>query len=750
MKIDFKRLDESRIGIVEGVPDGKSFKLIGLNGIGKTLTAKLLATISGTPVWEGQERVKSLSKYLKRFQVEITINETNFLIDTDVSKWVFDKLNATIATETLGSVYKDGYDSDFEELWKYFKCFIINGNESIDEQIHLLISILSYRISAYFENKQKLWKDFSDYSNKLHDYLNCNNKLDELIGEINLFEKEKEKKSKFKYDTLKFLDRLLDDLRLIDDFRDFNLKDPIRLPPFNNMITFFDKSIVEIETELSTIRGKISQFNNLLSGSQEKEIDRIENEITKVNNEINTLKSESPLDFSKYSTQDDINSRLSELGNKKLRLIESEKKMGEGRLRERLLSGFTTSSVILRDDYNLSSNPIILFEKGTRDEVSIEELIDWSEYSIEKTKTELKTSASISSIKAMIKQIENEEKKLNEHSSILRKFEFKKKKLDTLINQLGSIARNNDKIKALPRLKNRERKLNSKLTDYQIIKKQLDDVSPEIISTWDSFAKRSGFSITELRKSVSEDLNNQIQLQGYEKRIHKLKQICLEHLENKPLSIKLPKNLEKLIQEADFEKLKQLHDVLDQFMYPQRMEKIGEEAYNVINNLTNQETKLSSDWNDLINHSNSMIGEKLKNLLNRDEFKRFVFDGADILNIDAKEGKIIIRDDERETTRFISDYSSGEKAFAYSLSTILNIQSRSKKPNLNVLLFLDEFGSLLSIDRMDFLMDYLNSSQEKENWPNKYVLVFPFKGEKDYEEEIDEHGYAYVPIGEIP
>jgi hypothetical protein len=187
MKIDIIIPDEDkkRIGVVDHVPEGKGWKLVGLNGVGKTLSAKLLCTIAGFPVWESKNQIQSLREYLPIYNVKITLNNPHkleFLVHCDLSKWEYDIGENIIVSNSIGSVKKNGKKSDINELRTHFFCCLVKGNEDISKQIEFVTNSYVDRVENYFSRESENINIFYNYTSSLRNLLSEEDELEIIVS----------------------------------------------------------------------------------------------------------------------------------------------------------------------------------------------------------------------------------------------------------------------------------------------------------------------------------------------------------------------------------------------------------------------------------------------------------------------------------------------------------------------------------------------------------------------------------------
>lgn len=142
---------------------------------------------------------------------------------------------------------------------------------------------------------------------------------------------------------------------------------------------------------------------------------------------------------------------------------------------------------------------------------------------------------------------------------------------------------------------------------------------------------------------------------------------------------------------------------------------------------------------EFIIKTNKFVGNKLTNLLNMDAFRKHVFNGNVVTYVDPNKNILKYKNSEgEEFTKFMSEYSTGERAFAFSMANIFNAMTLWK--GKNTFLVLDEFGAMLAEDKESFLIESLNRMQSDSNWPTQYVIILPYKGEFNRREYKEKYG----------
>lgn len=132
-------------------------------------------------------------------------------------------------------------------------------------------------------------------------------------------------------------------------------------------------------------------------------------------------------------------------------------------------------------------------------------------------------------------------------------------------------------------------------------------------------------------------------------------------------------------------------------------------------------------------------------LLNDDEVQDTLFEGGRFENLNYEEQSISWYDRYGELKkRPLEAFSSGERAFAYMLASVLQ---HSKDRAENRVLVLDEFGAFVEAERLDRLKRFLRQRVLKAGLADQIVVILPLREEPDGEpanrkrEQVEERGY---------
>lgn len=154
----------------------------------------------------------------------------------------------------------------------------------------------------------------------------------------------------------------------------------------------------------------------------------------------------------------------------------------------------------------------------------------------------------------------------------------------------------------------------------------------------------------------------------------------------------------------------------------------------------------------------AVVDQRLRDTLNKQKIRDAIFDGAEVIAVEASTRQLSLRDAEGNIShRPMEGFSSGERAYAFTQARIADLEPPTKP---NRLLVLDEFGSYVAADRLPDLADFL--AHEVQGVADQVLVILPlhvdYRKELDstvgklraqYEErlaQIDERGYCAVEL----
>lgn len=750
MRIKLTPGPQTTISLVTEVPDKNRVKLLGYNGIGKSLTAKILATLSGNGVWASQEKINHLSNYLPHVEIKIEIDGDSYIAELSVTNWDLDPSTGLVNPKSLGQIYLNNKEVRIDEFQDEFNCYVVEGDEDIDKQItqltHKLELTINQQLDEIGDRYSKLRRDYEDLKSKLNE--------GQLFSRIISRNEEIENKSQD-------FDKDVDDLTDLPDL--LRLAGALQgLPDHNYISTEGPKATIDkIEDKLSDLDSKINENKREIKTLESELPEDEEEAIQEVSEEVESLRKQLrdisfPLDRDEFDSIDKAQKEKEKLIIELENLKKSEEILKKHDLRE---SFWPDVLSVLNDRIrvnDLGEDVKILLNTENRDDVNPSELRNWYQKTIQKGRERLGDDLNLSEIEQEIRSIEERKNKIEKHIKKLREYEAIEEDLGNKQAELERKTEVKEKAKNLPELRSYLEEVRDKKQKYKEAKSLLSIADD--IDSWQDLeigTPKSGEDVVDKLSEVGEARESLLYAS------ESLNEAKAEY-EKKLKQSEVPKKSEyinNLLEKGEIVKIAKLAAKLNKKNTPNSLSEIKKECNNNLQDLI-KENEQGRKENEFIKEANTYLGDKIKALLNKPPFRENVFDGNLITSVNPDDNLLKYRDSDsdREREKYISDYSTGEKAFAFSLASIMNKKTTSSGKSL---LFLDEFGAVLAIDKENVIMEHINDLQEKEGWPDKYVLVLPYKGEferydyknkygrervEKWEEAIEKEGYVFHEI----
>lgn len=747
MKINFETINSFQISLINEIPNLKKMKLLGYNGIGKSLTANILAAVSGEPVWTDEKNIKNLANFIPSFILNIDLNDKKYRIESDVSKWLIDDISGRLNPKSIGNIFLNGKKTPIDTFWSDFKCYIIKGNEDIDSQIDTLRSKIKRAILFNINHIKEHFDIFQEELNNLQNFLSKDGLYQKILNDEEIISKSNFKK----YDSIVIdsIERLINGLKIINDKSWFSYNGPN--DSYNNLLKLKEN----LNSKLINLNYKLEEIHKNLSRNNLIKVDQIIQDI-KINNE-KKVAIVFPLDRKKFSNEDETNKEKIQIINEIKEKRKSEKLFDEDNFRKE----FWTESISNLNYYSnkdkIDLNVDLLFKVRNRENLSIKDLKLWYQETIILSQKMLKQLGNYEKIKNQITSLEEKVKKYDEHIIAINQWNVLEKRNQQNKEKLSQSLGTEQKLKDLPGLEIKLKELESEVSTLTFIELHLKNLIK--YNSWNAIfpIKQEIKDYDDFIKIFDDLLDNLKEINQAKKRFEKNKDLLINNLEE--LKEKLPLAIKKLVEKKEIIIICKIGEFLNSHnLQIPILEFLEKDCELIINNF-NENEKVQSEQSLFISKMNIFLGDKIKKLLNMDAFREHVFGNCEIITVNPQENILEYKDEEGNINKkFIADYSTGQKAFAFSMASILNAKSLSSVNN--TLLILDEFGAMLAEDKERFLIDTLDSLQTKENWPSSYIIVLPYKGEferSEYEEklgqnlknlkrELKDRGYAFEPL----
>lgn len=788
MKVNIDYDSGPGLRIIRRVIDGRLIWVRGFNGVGKTLAATMLAIASGGHKFEHLKEFESLKHALKFVNISIQVDEkTEFLVKLSPQKWEFLQEAMTIDNSTLGEFYLDGKEMSVEDFQRQFQAKIVKGNETLSTQIQEMID---RNISVFREWEEKTSLSlqlYADFVKELSIKLQIG-RLDTLREKSSELGRLREKAlrlqlQKKEYETivesLAALNRIDSDIEFYEQHNKEKLQE----------------DLAKTREELDDLRGHVSELGEKRGDlratirqeivTQQQAYDRLlrRSEILKErirSGKLDLLKTLQKLEISIELEALDPEAVTSEINAKKMEYRQSEITLKKQRedifLKRSLLETADHIKGILVSEQDKLFDEVVaegyLESISQRIELTTNELRDLVENRTLSIQKKL-AGTPVEQVNARLKRLSDLRRKCQ---SVLRA----NKTLNRQIDELGPIKRRIEQFEIMGGDRTEPASQMIKELDGEIEKTQfkifehenrIQEINDNItkIETMPSlesldgqrenlFAPISEKLMLDKAQRITDDFIR-IQKQTTEKLEYELAETIgsQSRLEKEIAAIR--RNIDRVVSEATLnDELDFLFQSIEKEMPPtEKLEIVRKrlEAFldyvdlEILQNIKEvditleQMLEFQKQKQAVEEYQFPKIGETLEKIFNaeflrnysRRDFMEHVFRGfEEIVGFDLKNNEISLRDSEGEiTTRLISAFSSGEKAFTFALAMIslFGRETASHK-----ILFLDEFGALLDFVKEDVLLKELEREVFRDRKIEKVVILLPVKF--DLEKQISE------------
>lgn len=766
MEIKFEYEGRAGLRVLDGFIDGKIIEVQGLNGIGKSVAAQLLEIISGEHVFQRRSDFESLRSALKSATVSITglPRERNTIrVVSTPEKWVFTQEDQ-IRPDTVGEFYVDGEMSPAKEAMSWISTRIIRGNDTIISQMREVLirnreDVVQKHMTAKrnFEFAQGLKSDFLGISPE--DNVTVFKRARESLSANRVKESELQKDIGRTSSVLTALKQLLQMKEQIEELQKADF--PTLSERIEGLETDLSKNLQKQEVltrEIESLQTQVaaqSVQNQQQANTLAALLARLENEeeelrgglaeaIQLLDLPIDDLtpggleRQLTALDKRNSDRMDGLESRWKEVSahlelagvghSLVFRLIPAvqkgfgEKIIGQGEI-DRL--GIVELSVSQLE--RLVRNRLSVLDRETSD-------LPEEEYKKEADSLRVQrqhVQGALSVVKSLRKKIRGKTDTANRlnrlQTSIDRlgaqRVQTLKKSLEELRQQelysrieLARMRETYERLSGYRNLADLSNKYESELSKLNL--------KQDVASVYEQFQRTSIAYEANL-----EEVQRQIQENGNV--IRKLGNDFLEEIrrlaEKKELSYFVVNPNQPTIDEAAAS-IEQTHLKINQFVdsCDQVHDFVGRvhESINImLQQLQGKELK-KRELEDIISALRQIYSDYFVSVYQAPEFLSYVFKGfKNVVRFDMEKNEVILENvDGQEYSRPLTAFSSGERAFAFSLAMI-EITARRKE--VNKLLILDEFGALLDYERSEVLKRHLKEKIENEEIADKVIIILP-------------------------
>ena len=777
----------STFGELKTIPEiksGKILKIIGENGIGKSMAAIFFEIATGGYQFNSENQFNEIKNRFNECVIEVKTEKNNIKLYLTPGTWRYNKRDFKILESSIGRFELNGDKIDIIKLKELLSVKVIRGDENLETQLILIsdifieyLDIYSNKIKIYVETLKNYLENFKERTNDelIKNYFEKQEKFNQLNQNKHKIEEEFQKLLK-KVQSNETKQKLIEHILIWEENDPKDLKS--RIDKNNEEISIYEENhknaIIElddIEKKIKNIeREKRTQIQDYFSKKNKNQNDK--------NQLLSLIKRKYPEEVREIEKSTTIElivdleeSRLANLEKLRKNLEESTK--GSMKINQILLTKFTQIFNILNECIaDGFGNEMIIdgFLGSDLMQITIDEL---SKFVGERVSILEKSPQH----RKLIKKYEELGIRVKEIKELLN-FIKKWKKLIKLDKELKNIKKNIysnilDQILEPAKVKNYIDKHESLSVNKGQIELKLDDLKHEnenlsirleLTENLDDMDKL----IVELNKfypEVPPDLNSELESLNDE-----LKQVRKEY-DVTDFNLKsINNNLANLMYEI--EKIqREILIIAKAFNYKnfadwvefvskhiQRTEKIINYYLiafrDYISILRNNIIKIEKNQNitnkKYLKFIKDIYDKFFLKTYNNPSFFKYVFKGyKKIKKFDViKKDIIFLKEDGQEDHRSLMDFSAGEKAYAFirAMITLFNKESKFK------ILFIDEANALMDYIRSGDLLEFQYELVEN-GIIDKIINILPIQEkpedlQKEYQEELNKKQYYQEIIKE--
>lgn len=776
MEVKFKWNGRAGLRVLDEFIDGDIVEVQGLNGIGKSVAAQLLEIISGEHVFLRRGEFDSLKKALQNATISISglpHKCSNLAVVLTPEKWI---LNADYQIEpnTIGEYSIDGESSKAENATSLLSTRIIRGNDTIISQMREVLirnreEIINSLITAKsnYDMVQILKQEFTKISPE---------------DNISIFKRAKESIANSEFEVNENKEQITYCRSIVTKLRNLiEIKEQITelesadFPKLEGKIARMEQELLTNQNEQGSISKEAESIQESVSAKS------LENE-TQIKNIYNRLSS---LEREEDRFRTDLANQLRDIESvyekfeheeleKELRVMERSNSENIRNL-ESKWEKVSKNQELANVGHSLVFRLIPTIAKGLGDRVIAQgEIDDLGTVVLSMSRLEILINNRIvildqemanlpeDQYRREADSLGNQRQQILKSLSTLRKLKNKGDQIERLSLTLNRLQASIDQSSAerLHTLKNtinerREQELFlrieinrmretfdrlSKYPDLNELKDRYQSelselrITEEIEGFYESQQRKLislEFRIDELEKDIKDNkiVINKIG-NDFSKQIQKLSQ-------DKNLMFFITDSSPETIEES-MNVVEEAHDNMREFLdHCEKTVFMLTQVRDSINTMIDQiqgKDRRTTEYENIIEILRDIYNRFFVSLYREPEYLEYVFKEFEtVVRFDMEENNIILKGhDGQEYLRPLDAFSSGEKAFAFSLAMIA---ITTKRDEANKVLILDEFGALLDYERSEVLKRYLKEKVEKEKLADKVILMLPAR--EELKEQID-------------
>lgn len=763
MEIHFDWEGRSGLRILDEFISGQMIEVQGLNGVGKSAAAQLLEIATGQHIFRRASEFESLKRSLIDASIVISGLENQCQTITaklTPSRWQLDS-DYRIQPATIGTFQVDGSPANHDKVWSLLSSRTIRGNDTIVSQM----------IEVLIRNREDLDKYIAGALSNLDQIDGIYQKLLTISTPDDLatyrraqdsVEHSREVQASLKAEIGE-LEKILDNLEpILEIDRQINELTEADIPSLSQRIQTIRLELDQNDSAQATIRGQIETLQQSVTAQEAVNQAQIATQLVKIETvqaqefalksqliqQLNEAKLEVPttellqLEQQLYQADFDISKEIEDLRNRSSEaqknlilsdlgsglvyriLPDIEHGLGEEIIASGPLPTVQHADISLTDLEKMLNirltelEALMIGEGGDVYAESIDRLGLRREAVINLRRTARSLRRRSRMLAVMYERLDEVQtgeasrstatiRELNHELQGLRQFELGRR-ID-LRNMEGALER----VAAYPSLSDLQSKLDAGKSSLGITD-DIESVHQNYVGKLSGAKVRLDPVQQELKDSV--DL-----LDATERRLQAQLQVVLRDNAIKRL---LPKNVDDdviHIMEMLHTSMRRLLDNSD--TVANRITQVRNAISEMIDNLQEKATPTEASA-PIIDVLRELYNGYFVSVYQQPEFLKYIFrDFESVVRFDMGANDVILRSKGgEEIIRPLGAFSSGEKAFAFSLAMI-TLTSRQKSANR--ILVLDEFSALLDYERADVLRRHLRRNVTEQQIADKVIVILP-------------------------
>ncbi len=784
MQIDIQHQSSPGLRIVDKIENGKIVWIYGYNGVGKSMAAKILELVSLNHVFEREAEFEGLRSSIKSCKITIRTDEgETYTVKLTPDRWALDdnrKVKAvTIGEYSLGTVRIS--PGDFQNA---FDVRMIRGNESIATQVGYMISAAKEHFSESFARVRKSQEGARALINDLTAKLGLDQL--EIYEERTRALEEQRNAEKSLKDALNGRRTATDYLLKVQEFdRILKLQAEKNIEKLRHEISVIAKSVLSnqreeanLEKERDSVRDRIREIWSLKAHALDRMVYQLQNEeqqLVELNQDL--LKQVSEL--SPQISAEGGFAKLGDLIGQRQNALSEE----ENQLRHRMSESELQKALV---DTALRIRRALLMKKEAEDSIiafgsiqaadeislSVKELRRLVDNRLAELKDLMSTQTQKDYEESLLRIKEQEERleALEKMVKVKHRLEVSIEGARKDISRIGGgepaeVKNLTEKLGGIDdtrlQLQQARRDLQGKRVELESLSRDLVESPPVKVLHSEraravSELEKLGITIRESREvvvTISEN-NRLITSQEVElestiaqgEAISKEMAALREFFDAKIASSRKLGGYEFvgrwLVRQSGsaIQKFTLLRDELDRFT--NSIGSLQNNTQDVLNSLNqlyiiqrSPESEIEITNKEILDRLRLLYDDTFQRIYSNSVFMKYLFpEYTELTSFDIVKNEMKLRDSlKTEHERSISDFSTGEKAFAFSVAMMELAMDRPVKHRI---VFLDEFGALLDYIHQDVLLQRIRTRLFAEGKAEKVVILLPVRQrleEKEHE-----------------